>query len=66
MTKCILREQSRFEVEIERRRAGEQPNKKRKVYGNLDAQLKTIALSYDINNIEEYLTRIAINLKINT
>ncbi|CAF1091814.1 unnamed protein product [Rotaria sordida] len=64
LAKCILREQSRFEIDIERLRAGEQPKKKKKVYENLDARLKRIALSYDVNNIEEYLTRIAMNLKI--
>jgi hypothetical protein len=63
-TKCILRERSRFEIDIERLRAGEQPKKKKKVYANLDARLKRITVSYDVNNIEEYLTRIAMNLKI--
>ena len=66
LAKCILREQSRFEIDIERLRAGEQPKKKKKVYVNLDARLKRIALSYDVNNIKEYLTRIAMNLKIST
>jgi hypothetical protein len=37
--------------------------RKKKVYANLDALLKRIALSYDVNNIEEYFTRIAMNLK---
>ena len=66
LAKCILREQSRFEIDIERLRAGEEPRKKKKVYANLDARLKRIALSYNVNNIEEYLTRIAMNLKIGT
>ena len=66
LAKCILREQSRFEIDIERLRAGEQPKKKKKAYANLDARFKRIALSYDVNNIEEYLTRIAMNLKIST
>ncbi|CAF2879240.1 unnamed protein product [Rotaria sp. Silwood2] len=66
LVKCILREQSKFQINIERLRAGEQPKKKRKVYANLDARLERITLSYDVNNIEEYLTRIAINLKIST
>jgi hypothetical protein len=66
LTKCILREQSRFKIDIERLRAGEQPKEKRKIYANLDARLKRIAMSYDVNNIEEYLTRIAMNLKIST
>jgi hypothetical protein len=46
--------------------AGEQPRKTKKNYANLDAQLKRIALSYNVNNIEEYLIRIAMNLKMNT
>ena len=64
LAKCILREQARFEIDIERLRTGEQPKKKKKIYENLDARLKRIVLSYDVNNIEEYLTRIAMNLKI--
>ena len=62
--KCILPEQARFEIDIERLRTGEQPKKKKKNYQNLDARLKRIMLSYDINNIEECLTRIEMNLKI--
>ena len=64
LAKCILREQARFEIDIERLRTGEQSKKKKKIYENLDARLKRIVLSYDVNNIEEYLTRIAMNLKI--
>jgi hypothetical protein len=50
----FLREQSRFEIDIdiERLHAGEEPRKKRKFYANLDS------------NIEEYLTRIAMNLNL--
>ncbi|CAF4539087.1 unnamed protein product, partial [Rotaria sp. Silwood2] len=64
LTKCILREQSRFEVDIERLRAGAPPQKKRKLYADLDARLKTVTLSYNIHNIDDYLNRIAMNLKI--
>jgi len=64
LTKCILREQSRFEVDIERLRAGAPPEKKKKVYADLDARLKTVTLSYNIADIEDYLNRIAMNLKI--
>ena len=64
LAKCILREQARFEIDIERLRTGEQPKKKKKNYENLGARLKRIVLSYDVNNIEKYLTRIAMNLKI--
>ncbi|CAF1546173.1 unnamed protein product, partial [Rotaria sordida] len=44
LAKCILREQSRFEIDTERLRAGGQPKKKKKVYENLDGRLKRIAL----------------------
>ncbi|CAF1136196.1 unnamed protein product [Adineta steineri] len=64
LTKCILREQSRFEVDIERLRAGAPPEKRKKVYAELDARLKTVTLSYNIADIEDYLNRIAMNLKI--
>jgi hypothetical protein len=66
LAKCILREQSKFEIDIERLRAGEQPRKKKKVYAKLDERLKRIAASYNVDNIEEYLNRIAMNLKIGT
>ena len=64
LAKCVLREQARFEIDIERLRTDERPKKKKKVYENLDARLKRIVLSYNVNNIDEYFTRIAINLKI--
>ncbi|CAF1195693.1 unnamed protein product [Adineta ricciae] len=66
LAKCIIREQSRFEIDIERLRTGEQPRKKKKVYADLDARLKRIAMSYNVNNIEDYLYRIAVNLKLKT
>ena len=65
-TKCILREQSRFEVDTERLRAGVHPEKKKKVYADLDARLKTVTLSYNVHDIADYLNRIAMNLKITT
>jgi hypothetical protein len=46
--------------------AGEQLKKTKIVYANLDARLKRITVSYDVNNIEEYLTRIVMDLKIST
>ncbi len=52
LAKCILREQSKFEIDIERLRVDEQLTKKKKVYANLDARLKRIALSYDVNELE--------------
>jgi hypothetical protein len=57
--------QFRFEIDIERLYSCEQPRKK-KVYGNLDARLVSIALSYDVNDTEQYLIRIAINFKKGT
>ena len=48
----------------ERLRAGAPPEKKKKVYADLDARLKTVTLSYNIADIEDYLNRIAMNLKI--
>ena len=40
LAKCILREQARFEIDIERLRTGEQPKKKKKIYENLDARIE--------------------------
>ncbi len=56
LVKYILREQSRFETNIERLRAGEQAKKRKKVYANLKVRLNRIASSYDVNSIEEYST----------
>ena len=64
LAKCILREQARFEIDIERLRTGEQSKKKKTIYRNLDVRLKRIMLSCDIKNIEKYLTQSAMNLKI--
>ena len=66
LSKCIIREQSRFEVDIERLRAGLPAGKKKKKYADLDARLKTVTMSYDVNDITDYLSRIAVNLKIKT
>ncbi|CAF1447913.1 unnamed protein product [Adineta ricciae] len=64
LAKCIIREQSRFEIDIERLRTGEQPRKKKKVYADLDARLKRIVMSYNVDYIEEYLYQIAVDLKL--
>jgi hypothetical protein len=40
--------------------------KKRKKNADLDARLKTVTMSYDVNDIADYLSRIAMNLKIKT
>jgi len=53
-------------VDTERLRAGVHPEKKKKVYADLDARLKTVTLSYNVHDIADYLTRIAMNLKITT
>jgi hypothetical protein len=57
---------ARFELDTERLRASEGPKKTKTFYVNLDVRFKSIALSYDVNDIGEYSTRITMNLKIST
>ena len=66
LVQCILRQQSRFEIDIERTRPCEQSKKKKKVCINLDERLKKIMISYDvkINIVEKYLIQIAMHLII--
>jgi hypothetical protein len=48
-----VREQSRFEIHIERFRANEQMKEKKKVYANIDSRLKSIVLSGGVSSSEE-------------
>ena len=40
LAKCILREQTKFEMDIERIRVGQEPKPKKKIYATLDSRLK--------------------------
>jgi hypothetical protein len=53
-------------MDIERIRVGQQPKSKRKIYATLDARLKRIADTYDFNSVNDYLARIAANVKLNS
>ena len=65
LAQCIIREQSKFELDIERIRVGQEPKPKRKIYANLDARLKRVVATYDIEIINDYLSRVAANVKLN-
>ena len=66
LAQCIVREQSKFELDIERIRVGQQPKPKRKIYANLDARLKRVVATYSIENINDYLARVAANVKLSS
>jgi hypothetical protein len=65
LAKCILREQSKFELDIERIRVGQEPKPKKKIYANLDSRLKRVVASYDFQCVNDYLARVAANVKLN-
>jgi hypothetical protein len=65
LANCILREQTKFELDIERIRVGQEPKPKKKIYGALDSRLKRIVASYNFECVNDYLARIAANVKLN-
>jgi hypothetical protein len=65
LAKCILREQTKFELDIERIRVGQEPKPKKKIYATLDARLKRIVATYKFDSVNDYLARIAANVKLN-
>ena len=66
LAQCIIREQSKFELDIERIRIGQEPKPKRKEYANLDARLKRVVSTYNVESISDYLARIAVNVKLSS
>ncbi|CAF1527946.1 unnamed protein product [Adineta ricciae] len=62
---CILREQSKFEIDIEIIRVGQEPKPKKKIYATLDSRLKRIIATYNFESINDYLGRVAVNVKLN-
>ncbi|CAF4396253.1 unnamed protein product [Rotaria sp. Silwood2] len=65
LAKCILREQAKFEIDIERIRVGQQAKAKKKIYATLDSRLKRIVASYNFESVGDYLARVAANVKLN-
>jgi hypothetical protein len=61
LSKCIMREQTKFEMDIERIRMGQEPERK-KIYASLDSRLKQIVASYNFESVNNYLARVAANL----
>ena len=62
---CILREQSHFELDIERIRVGQEPKPQKKIYATLDSRLKRVVVSYNFESVNDYLANIAANVKLN-
>lgn len=62
---CILREQAKFEFDIERIRAGQEP-KQKKIYATLDSRLERITAHYNFESVNDYLGRVAANVKLNS
>jgi hypothetical protein len=61
-----VREQSKFDLDIERIRVGQEPKLKRQIYANLDARLKRVIVTYSIENINDHLARVAANVKLSS
>jgi len=66
LSKCILREQTKFELDIERIRVGQEPKSKKKIYATLDSRLKRIAATYNFESVNDYLACVAANVKLNS
>ena len=66
LAQCILREQSKFELDIERIRVGQEPKPKKRIYATLDARLKRVVTTYNIESISDYLARVAANVKLSS
>jgi len=62
LAKCIIREQIKFEMNIERIRVEQEPKPKKKIYATLDSRLKQIVASYNFESINDYLARVAANV----
>ena len=65
LANCILREQSKFELDIERIRVGQEPRPQKKIYANLDSRLKRVVASYKLESVNDYLVNVAANVKLN-
>ena len=65
LANCILREQSHFELDIERIRVGQEPKPQKKIYATLDSRLKRVVASYKFESVNDYLANIAANVKLN-
>jgi hypothetical protein len=65
LANCILREQSKFELDIERIRVGQEPRPQKKRYATLDSRLKRVVASYKFESVNDYLANIAANVKLN-
>jgi len=59
---CIIREQTKFEMDIERIRVKQEPKPKKKIYASLDTRLKQIVASYNFESVNGYLARVAANV----
>jgi len=62
LARCIIREQTKFEMDIERIRVKQEPKPKKKIYATLDSRLKQIVASYNFESVNDYLARVAANV----
>ena len=65
LANCIIMEQSKFELDIERIRVGQEPRPQKKIYAALDSRLKRVVASYNFDSVNDYLLNIAANVKLN-
>ena len=65
LANCIMREQSKFELDIERIRVGQEPKPQKKIYATIDLRLKRVVASYKFESVNDYLANIAANVKLN-
>ncbi len=47
-------------------RVDQQPKPKKKIYATLDSRLKRVTASYNFKYVNDYLARVAANVKLNS
>ena len=64
LTEKIIREQSKFEVDISQIRQGQEPQPKKAAYRRLDERIKRLVDDYGNVELVEYLKGLAANVSL--
>ena len=63
---CILREQTYFEMDIERIQVHQQSKPKKKIYAILDSRLERVVASYNFEAVVNYIVRATANVELSS
>ncbi|CAF4363303.1 unnamed protein product [Rotaria sp. Silwood2] len=64
LTNKIIQEQSKFEIDIEKLRQGDEPKPKKAAYRKYDDKIKRLVQLYNNNDLAQYLSGIAANINL--